>query len=320
MNDKVIVSPFFIIGASRSGTTMFRLMLNRHSQLYVPNESWFLIPLMNELPIGIPLNKSQLEHASDIMIPFMEKRDWNIKKSELLTIGNKLVNPTLADYIDSVYKYLGNNLSWGDKTPGYLTEIKRLHNLFPKAKFIHIIRDGRDVCVSLRNTGWHGDVTWSIADYWSKSVATGCNTGRALPDDLYFEINYDDLVLNTEYVLKNVCNFLGIDFESNMLNFYEDANKHIAKNAPHEFHTKIKRKPQKNDTQRWTNEMSKTHLAIFESIAGDTMKLANQKPYYASWQRKPLGMAVSIVNWVAEFTLPLRNKIGLHFPTLRKRF
>jgi len=320
MNKNNSLSPIFVIGSSRSGTTMFRLMLNKHSQLYIPNESHFLTPIMDELPTDRPLSQQQLDRTIDIMIPFLEKRDWDINKSGLLKIAKDLQNPTLSAFIDAIYKKLSNNLRWGDKTPMYLTEVGRLHNLFPHAQFIHVIRDGRDVCISCQKTGWHGGTASNIANYWNKEVYHGCMAGRALNRDQYIEISYEDLVLDTENTLKIVCDFLGTNFESSMLNFYEDAGKHIAKNAPVQHHTKIKRKPKKDDIQRWQKELNKLHLVIFESIAGDTMKLIGQQPYYSKWIRKPIGFVVKSLTSFVEFTLPFRNKIDLHFPKFRKKF
>jgi hypothetical protein len=64
--------------------------------------------------------------------------------------------------------------------------------------------------------------------------------------------------------------------------------------------------------------MNELHLVIFEAIAGDTMVLVGQQPYYSKYIRKPIGVAVNAIKWIAEFTLPFRNKVGLHFPRLRK--
>ena len=83
---------------------------------------------------------------------------------------------------------------WGDKTPGYLIEIDRLRQVFPNAKFIHLIRDARDVSLSLWRKGWFGPHLRNAARHWSESVRTGIEQGRLLPPGSYHEIRYEDLV------------------------------------------------------------------------------------------------------------------------------
>lgn len=313
------VQPFFIVGSDRSGSTMLRLMLNEHSRLCIPPETWFLTELMDVLPLDGSLDVEQLDRALNIISAHWRWKEWNIPDADLKACIRSLQSPTLADVIDSVFRLKsGPKPRWGDKTPGYVTELGRLHRLFPGAKFVHIVRDGRDVCLSLRQTGWRGDTTWSIARYWSEHVGAGFRQGRLLPQGLYLEVSYGDLVLKTEETLRVICRFLGEEFEPEMLRFYESAEQQTLERA-RKFLTKTLRSPRESDVDRWKQEMGWLQLLIFEAGAAETMIIAGQSLRFPFNSRlvKPLFM---LLGQAAVATLPVRKKIGLHLPNLRTRF
>ena len=93
----------------------------------------------------------------------------------------------------------------GDKTPGYVRRIPTLHALWPEAKFVHIIRDGRDVCLSAINwrkadhalgrfSTWTEDPITTAAVWWEWHVRLGREDGGSLPPKLYHEVRYEALV------------------------------------------------------------------------------------------------------------------------------
>lgn len=311
--------PFFIVGASRSGTTMFRLMVNIHSRLSVPGESWFLSDLMDALPSEGPLTSDQAELALGIIEGHWRWREWGLDAEDLRTVLRSLQKPDLADLIHATYSMTlpdAPKVRWGDKTPGYATEIERLHRVFPNAQFLHIIRDGRDVCLSLKKTRWHGEATWTIADYWGSTVMAACRAGRALPPGLYKEVAYEDLVLDTRTVLESVCEFLGVDWEVAMLDFHTTAKDNVPDRADGHL-SKTRRRPRRSDVSRWGREQRRRQTVIFEAFAGSALELAG----YRRSARHGLGLVrlgCRVLEWLATSSLPFRRKLGLHFPGLKK--
>jgi hypothetical protein len=312
--------PVFVVGSSRSGTTMFRLMLNRHSRLHIPPETWFLTDLMNRFPPGDVLTRQQIETAVAAITAHWRWREWGIADQELRDVAGALDRPTLADLVDAMFRLAaGGKARWGDKTPGYLVEIERLHRLFPRAQFVHVVRDGRDVCVSLRKTGWHGDVTWSIARYWSHQLLEGRRQGRALGNDRYLEIGYRELVLDTDRTLRQVCAFLDEPFEPAMLAFHETADAHLPDTARmKDLHAKTHRAPRPSDLDRWQAELHPLHVLIFEAGAGAAMRAFGQPLRYprAAGMVQP---AFALLGWAAAASLPVRSRLGIHLPRWRRR-
>ena len=135
-------TPFFVVGSDRSGTTMFRLMLNEHSRLVIPRESWFIMPLMDSLGSRARLDRSDLERAFEIISTHRRWKDWESSDERLREVLLSLEGPTLAQVVDEVFRACGNpegKPRWGDKTPKYIDEVQRLHVLWPRAKFIHVM-------------------------------------------------------------------------------------------------------------------------------------------------------------------------------------
>ena len=290
-------APFFVVGTDRSGTTLLRLMLNEHPRLHIPRESWFVSDLMDVLPAGRPLSDAELRFACDVIARHWRWRDWEIADARLRAAVCAPPRADLAGVVDRVF-HLGAGPAgkprWGDKTPGYVEEVGRLHHLFPRARFLHIVRDGRDVCLSLRPLGWRGRTTVDLARYWTESVQGAAAAGRALGPERYLELRYEDLVLETEASLRAVCRFLGEDFHERMLSFHERADREI---APWEktLHAKLSRAPRASDVGRWRREMPRTERAVFEALAGAALEQAGYAlafPRSAGAQRLAARLAV----------------------------
>jgi hypothetical protein len=307
--------PFFVVGIYRSGTTMLRLMLNEHSRLHVPPESFFLVDLMDRLPMNAPLNQSDLQVAFQTIAGHRRWAQWQIADDDLRAAIFSLREPSLSDLINNVFLLScrrARKVRWGDKTPYYLEEIGRLHQLFPRAKFVHIIRDARDVCFSLRQVGWFGYHLHQIAGYWRRVVSAGVHVGRRLGPDLYLQIAYEDLVHRSEAVLRQICAFLGEAYEAEMLQFYTHAATTLTPTEK-EFHVKTFRSPEPSDTDRWRREMNFMQVATVEAIAGSAMDLVGQaRQFRGALRLWPLMLGAMIR--LAAFTRSVRHRLRIKLP------
>lgn len=313
------IKPFFIVGADRSGTTLLRLMLNEHSMLHVPRESWFLMPLMDVLPDDRVLSAIEVEKASDIIRMHERWSDWEISDADLRMRLHSLKKPSLAEVVDSVFllstEAMGKTF-WGDKTPVYVREIDRLVRLFPAARFIHVIRDARDVCLSLSKVWWHGQTFKDWARYWSEAVEAGIASGRRLDREQYIEVQYEYLVRYSMDELVRICRFLDVPFENGMLEYHHNAQRRI---APWEkrVHRRTAQPPKPENAEKWRGELSSLQVLSVEAMADGTMKRVGQGREF----RGPARIACLALRGViraGEWTLPARRRMGIHFPRLRR--
>lgn len=225
---------FFIIGNPRSGTTLFRLMMNKHSRISVPPEAGFLVWLNSSFNyfqiMDIPLLIEALKNTKKI-------ESWNLDYETLQDYMQKKKPNSFPDAIDVIYEYYSSNVLqkkvdvFGDKNNYYLNHIDLLACLYPDAKFIHIIRDGRSVAASYQSLMTKSiDSAYApklptniteIAEEWMHNINHIQDSLAALPLENWTSIRFEDLVLYPEKILGNVCKFLNLDFEKQMLEYYQ---------------------------------------------------------------------------------------------------
>jgi len=264
---------------------------------------------MDALPLESPLSEEQIRLAFDIVTAHWRWKEWGIAESRLWDRLAPLHEPLLSDLIDAVFRLSSERSGahrWGDKTPEYIRHIDRLHKVFPEAKFIHIIRDGRDVSLSLTRYEYRDGVFSENAKYWAEWVAAGIESGRTLPKSLYLEIAYEDVVLRTEQALKKVCQFLDVPYSPTMPKFY----KHVEKNLAYwelGHHYKTLRPPSCEEVHKWRREMGMLDLVVFEAVAGRTMDKVNHSRSFSGISRIIPETYRALIK-VAEWSLPLLQK------------
>jgi hypothetical protein len=155
-----------------------------------------------------------------------------------------------------------------DKTPGYVLHLDTLDSLFLEARFVHLVRDGRDVALSLREIDeWGPSKVAGAAKYWVEHVQAGRDRAARLGRERYLEVRYEDLVAEPETTLRSVCAFMDLPFDPCMLSYYERADEVMAAIALPQHHERI-RKPPTRDLRSWRTEMAPDDVATFEAIAG----------------------------------------------------
>jgi hypothetical protein len=174
---------------------------------------------------------------------------------------------------------------WGDKTPGHVLQMPRVQHVLPEARFIHLIRDGRDVALSVIKLDWGADTITAAARRWKTSVLRGREHAPLLSD--YLEVRFEDLVLNTEPILMRICEFVELDFDEAMLRHHlraEDRLREMAHDldagpdrpivsAEHrmESHRLATEPPKPERVGQWREKMTPEQRAEFEAEAGDLL-------------------------------------------------
>lgn len=217
---------FFIVGTGRSGTTLMAQVLNAHSQVCVPVELQIAFEESNNGARLAEIFKSgmNLMFRAEDYTRLLEERCPNdlARYHDYFDFFNRCPYPILSLqwlltelYTDIAYSK-GKSI-FAEQTPWYGQNIKLLDQLFPRAKFIHMVRDGRDVAISFTRTPWwHKDANLNL-ERWTSEVNKIERDGAPLSNKRMLTIRYEDLVLRPEEVTRSVCNFLGIEFEETML-------------------------------------------------------------------------------------------------------
>lgn len=259
--------PFFIVGSARSGTTLLRLMLNAHESIAVPPESRFVVELWE--------GQEQVDVDRLLGRLAAHKRfiAWDLPidavRHELTTTGGKDSFANVMGAAFGAYARVNGKPRWGDKTPRYVENIPFLDRLWPNARFIHLIRDGRNVALSYGNVPFGPKNVAQAAKLWADRVALGCRDGRALDTGRYIEIRYEDLVEDASGEAKDLCQFLDLDFDPGMLDYTERARDAVLTRAS-QFNPHLT-EPPLTKTRSWETEMPDAHVEVFEAVAGPVL-------------------------------------------------
>jgi hypothetical protein len=261
--------PVFIVGCPRSGTTLLRMMLASHPELSIPPESHFIPKVWTvrrRYEQGGALRVERL--ARDIMRND-RYREWQLPEEEVWTRLRSLSNPKFADVIEAffiAYAAREGKRRWGDKTPGYSLEMVLITKLFPTARFVHLIRDGRDVATSFRDN--FEEIRWTdAAMVWATRVRKGRAQGRAVGPERYLEVRYEDLVDDPPSVLTSICDFIDLPYVPEMLEYSSNFSQAVPQREQHQIHKGLLQPPTKG-LRDWRREMSSAELSLFEALAG----------------------------------------------------
>ncbi|MCP4090219.1 MAG: sulfotransferase [Gammaproteobacteria bacterium] len=212
--------PIFVVGMNGSGTTMLLDNLGRHPTVYGFPKETRLIPYLI----------AQQESFGDLHHDANFQKLWRtvLRLNVFQQVNNNTAVPlpenwkdfprNLAAVLDGVFSYFSQQAGkqrWCEKTPQHVQHIRSIARLFPHAKFIHIIRDGRD-CAASFNRRWHRTPELTIYR-WKNIVRNGCSQGLQLGKEHYMEIHYEELTTDPSNGLSQVCNFLGIPFDPAVL-------------------------------------------------------------------------------------------------------
>jgi hypothetical protein len=271
----------FVVGVPRSGTTLLRLMLDAHPKLTIPPETHFVPAVIRAVRRG--------RTADGVAAVITDHRRWADFGLDADALRERIgaVDPLEAGgAIRAFYELYADKQGkprWGDKTPGYATKMRRIQKALPEARFIHVIRDGRDVIASRARRAQREPLPVDVAARrWKRRVLS--TRKRAEDVEHYMEVRYEDLVAGPEETLRRVCSFIELPFDEAMLAYHERAAERLAeidrdlpaRRGRHELeaqpriaaHEHADEPPLAQRAGAWREEMSPEDFAAFEAEAG----------------------------------------------------
>lgn len=260
--------PLLVLGVRRSGTTLLRVMLDRNPQLAVPDESYFLPQLAHR-----HRDHPDVDAFVDDLRRLPTLREWELDVSEVrarLRPGQPLGEMVSAIY--EAYAAKHGKERFGDKTPMYMQHLRMLERLFPDARYVHLIRDGRDTALSFLSMP-RGVVTESwhhprdAADFacqWRSEVNAAQALGRRV-GPRYLELRYEELVQEPDATLRAITDFAALPFDDAMLEYVGNVDLSA---KPHQQSLAKAPTPGLRD---WRTAMSSDDVRSFEEVAGDLL-------------------------------------------------
>lgn len=266
--------PFpFVVGCGRSGTTLVRAMLDAHPDLAVPGESYFPVWLARtrrRYHRGGGFDSSSF--ADDLLADAWFRR-WALPEAAVRGAIATDAPADFADAVRSIYRLYARHHGkerYGDKTPTFVLHLPVLAELFPEAVFIHVVRDGRDVALSLLEADWGPSTLGDAALHWKLHVRSGARAGARMEPERYHQVRYEDLVEDPEDGARTLCRFVGLDFDAAMLRYFERAGDLLA-GLPDAVEHQNLRLPPTQGIRNWRRHMTTDDVALFETLTADVL-------------------------------------------------
>lgn len=268
--DNRFSGPLFIIGMPRSGTKLLRDLLNQHPNIQIPEIETNILPTW----------ENNWQHYGDLskhsrFIKFYYKMlrmpyfIYMKEKNRLIEDHiwyNLCRNFTPAGVFEALVRHdaraeYNTSKIWGDKSPLYIKHTPLLKKLFPEARFIHIIRDVRDYCLSI-NKAWDKNMI-RAAQRWCNDLQKIKSDSRQFQED-YLEVRYEDLISQPHAILRTICDFLDIEFASQMM--------YLSKPSENLGDAKGLKEIKKDNKEKYRYLMKPSMLEKIEAITAPVLK------------------------------------------------
>ncbi len=182
----------FIVGCARSGTTLLQRIVDAHPDIAITPEMHWITDYFRE-PKWLWTDGRVTAEQVASMIQQKRFRQFAFSREEfqgLLESGEPMPYIDFLNGIFALYGETKKKVLVGNKTPNFVRRIPTLHDLWPEAKFVHLIRDGRDVCLSVLNwnhayrtagryTTWSEDPVSTTALWWKRRRSRTCRRKKS---------------------------------------------------------------------------------------------------------------------------------------------
>ena len=250
------IRPVFIGGCERSGTTLLGSLLGAHPECIETPESQFKSAVWAELEDP----DAQIEEAVRRVLAHWRFRVW-----QLPVDPTSLPRTGFANLIRALVRRYGEHRGrhgsvWIDHSPNNLRTAATLRTLFPGARFVHIVRDGRAVAASVMPLDWGPNSIWQAAPWWSRRLAHGLALETAWPREVT-RVRFEDLVQNPAAALELLCDAIGLPFDAAML---RPSQRHVPAytSAQHEL---VGRDPDASRATAYRERLDRREIEQFEA-------------------------------------------------------
>lgn len=272
---------------------MLRLLFEAHKNIMAPPESPFILNLYKKY-IGITLwNEVVIREFVDDLFKQMYFDKWLINREELIKRLMKLSGKcTFQDIVMQVYQSYNSVFEKEeikficDKNPIYSLYVDRIHKLFPESKIIHITRDYRDNYLSLTKVNFEIPVVPIVIYRWKFAVRKMWKL-KAKHPNLIYSVRYEDLAADPELHTRKLCDFLGINFDPAVLDFYKKKKEYESLYAGAEgaetvkkIHKSLLNPISTTRMNKWQTEMTSRQIRIADMVAGKTAEKAGYERMY----------------------------------------
>ena len=220
----------FVVGVGRSGTTLLRLMLDAHPALTIPPETHFAPELIS----AAGKRRAKPERLAEIVVSQRQWGDFGLDATELRRRFEALDPLDAGAALRAFYGLYAERAGkprWGDKTPIYVEHMREIGAALPEARFIHLIRDGRDVALSrIRRALDEPPPAARVAENWRRRILRLAKQARAARPLSRASLRGPGVRYRAA-ALRRVCDLIDLDYDAAMLDYHERAGERLGEMA-----------------------------------------------------------------------------------------
>lgn len=269
----ISIEMVFVVCSGRSGSTLLQSMFDAHPNICAPIESKFVLHLAGKYGQVKTWNDKTIgAFCTDLYTNRKFRLFWKVQKKSLLKAFSNYSVESFEDACKVVYLSFPSFFKKEkiqvivDKNPLHIRFMHELSTIFPNAKFIHLIRDPRAVYNS-RRKAFNEKSAFVHAHRWNLENSLALNYQKKNPKK-YDRMLYEELVLNTEVILKNISEFIHIPFNKKMLSGHKHFEERIAENKYLNLvhHRNITKPVMVGNTEKWQTEIDPKNSRIIEAV------------------------------------------------------
>lgn len=275
-----LIRPLLIGGCERSGTTMLGAMMGAHSRCICVPESQFIEHLLTDDgfdPEAVDPHKT----LAAIVRHQRYRLLWNLPLDPG-TVDPAELGTTYAEVLSWLVRAYGQRLGkaeallWADHTPGNFKRGLTMLRMFPEARFVHIVRDGRGVAASLLPLDWGPNDIVGAATFWMARCAAGLAAELQLGAERVLRVRYEDLILSPGATLQGIATFAGLSYEPAMA---QGSGAEPSRYNQRQ-HRLVGQPPDPSRVHSWNSYLSARQIEIFESEAGELLETFGYQATY----------------------------------------
>lgn len=266
-----------MIGTQRSGSNLLRVMLDALDGIAAPHPPHILQRFLPLLPrygdLSAEANFTRLSEDVCELVR-LNPVPWEGVGLEAETIRKACRRPTLYDLFRAVYEAAARQTGtayWLCKSMKNVFFAEGIESTGLRPYYLYLYRDGRDVALSFKKAIVGEKHIYALAQNWKKDQEEALRLEARTPDDHFFKVSYETLIASPETVLRSLCAFLRLPYSDKALEYYksrESANTAVAGR----MWSNVAKPILKNNTRKFLTELSSEEIAIFESVAGETLE------------------------------------------------
>jgi hypothetical protein len=269
-------APTFLFGMERSGTTLLSMMVGAHPRVAVPLATtgmWMDFAERLDHDFNDLATRDDVVRLVDAIRRHERIKLWDAELDRDILLEDL----PLGDYgavvarFHAIYAQTKGKTCWANVDIATFDNMDRVNAWFKDARFLHIVRDGRDVALSHQTMPYGAGNIAECARAWVQRTTINAKMGRILGPQRYMTIRFEDLVLDTRASLDRICDFIGVPFDEQMLRYGDMVEEKIPESRRWLWPA-ISSPPQHSKVGQWRRRMTRSQRIVFEGTANRALK------------------------------------------------